>query len=55
MIKAQRYLAMTAEFSYWLDKPFWNSTEKPADWLITTGGVDLVAQEMDALGYGYPA
>lgn len=43
------------EFSYWLDKPFWNATEKPMDWLVTSGGVDLVMLELDRLGYGYPA
>jgi putative toxin-antitoxin system antitoxin component (TIGR02293 family) len=43
------------EFNYWLNKPFWNAQEKPMDWLITPGGVDLVIQELDRLGYGYPA
>ena len=43
------------EFNYWLNKPFWNSDEKPLDWLITPGGVDLVIQELEQLGYGYPA
>jgi putative toxin-antitoxin system antitoxin component (TIGR02293 family) len=43
------------EFNYWLNKPFWNAQEKPMDWLITPGGVDLVALELDRLGYGYPA
>jgi putative toxin-antitoxin system antitoxin component (TIGR02293 family) len=43
------------DFNYWLNKPFWNAAEKPAEWLITTGGVDLVMQELDRLGYGYPA
>lgn len=43
------------EFNYWLNKPFWNSDEQPMDWLITPGGVDLVVQELDRLGYGYPA
>ncbi|MEX8547189.1 MAG: antitoxin Xre-like helix-turn-helix domain-containing protein [Mucilaginibacter sp.] len=42
------------EFNYWLNKPFWNTEEKPVDWLITPGGVDLVAQELDRSGYGYP-
>lgn len=43
------------EFNYWLNKPFWNAQEKPMDWLITPGGVDLVALELERLGYGYPA
>lgn len=41
-------------FNDWLNKPFWSADEKPLDWLITPGGVDLVAQELDRLGYGYP-
>ena len=42
------------EFNYWLNKSFWNSSEKPLDWLITPGGVDLVMQEIERLGYGCP-
>jgi putative toxin-antitoxin system antitoxin component (TIGR02293 family) len=42
------------EFNYWLNKPFWGSAEKPIDWLITPGGIDLVALEIDRLAYGYP-
>jgi putative toxin-antitoxin system antitoxin component (TIGR02293 family) len=42
------------EFNYWLNKPFWNALEKPIDWLITPGGVDLVSLELERLGYGYP-
>jgi putative toxin-antitoxin system antitoxin component (TIGR02293 family) len=43
------------ELNYWLNKPFWDSQEKPIDWLITPGGVDLVMLEMDRLSHGYPA
>jgi putative toxin-antitoxin system antitoxin component (TIGR02293 family) len=43
------------EFNYWLKKPFWNSDEKPMDWLVTSGGVDLVTEEIDKLAQGYPA
>jgi putative toxin-antitoxin system antitoxin component (TIGR02293 family) len=42
------------ELNYWLNKPFWDSQEKPIDWLITPGGVDLVMLEMDRLSHGYP-
>lgn len=42
------------EFNHWMNKPFWNSKEMPADWLITPGGIDLVMHELDRLGYGYP-
>ncbi|WP_052496309.1 antitoxin Xre-like helix-turn-helix domain-containing protein [Pedobacter lusitanus] len=40
------------EFSYWLNKPFWNSKERPMDWLTTPGGVDLVADELIKMAYG---
>ncbi len=41
------------EFNYWLQKPFWNSREKPVDWLTTPGGVDLVMDELGRLSHGY--
>jgi putative toxin-antitoxin system antitoxin component (TIGR02293 family) len=41
------------EFNYWLQKPFWNSKEKPIDWLTTPGGVDLVMDELARLSHGY--
>jgi putative toxin-antitoxin system antitoxin component (TIGR02293 family) len=41
------------EFNYWLQKPFWNSKEKPIDWLTTPGGVDLVKDELGRLSHGY--
>jgi uncharacterized protein (DUF2384 family) len=43
------------EFNYWLQKPFWNSAEKPADWLTTGGGVDFLSEELDKMAEGYPA
>ena len=42
------------EFNYWLKKPFWKSTEAPVDWIVTSGGVDLVSKELDRLMTGYP-
>ncbi|MEJ0082317.1 MAG: antitoxin Xre-like helix-turn-helix domain-containing protein [Puia sp.] len=41
------------EFNGWLEKPFWNSKEKPIDWLTTPGGVDLVKDELGRLSHGY--
>jgi putative toxin-antitoxin system antitoxin component (TIGR02293 family) len=43
------------EFNYWLQKPLWNSAEKPIDWLITPGGVDLVMDELNRLAHAYVA
>jgi putative toxin-antitoxin system antitoxin component (TIGR02293 family) len=42
-----------AEFNDWLEKPFWNSKEKPSGWLTTPGGVDLVRDELLRLSHGY--
>jgi putative toxin-antitoxin system antitoxin component (TIGR02293 family) len=53
--KGEEVFGNIDEFNYWLNKPFWDSSEKPLDWLITPGGVDLVMLEMDRLAYGYPA
>jgi len=53
--KGIEILGTIDEFNYWLNKSFWNSTEKPLDWLITPGGVDLVMLELDRIAYGYLA
>ena len=42
------------EFNYWLKKPFWNKKIIPFDLLGTTGGVDLIINELDKLAQGYP-
>lgn len=42
------------EFSLWLGRPFWNAEEKPIDLITTSGGVDLVAEEIEKLAQGYP-
>jgi len=53
--KGEEIFGNIDEFNYWLKKPFWNSGEKPMDWLVTSGGVDLVTEEIDKLAQGYPA
>lgn len=52
--KGEEIFGNINEFNYWLLKPFWNSKEKPMDWLITPGGVDLVVEELDKMSQGYP-
>jgi putative toxin-antitoxin system antitoxin component (TIGR02293 family) len=52
--KGEEVFGTVDEFSYWLNKPFWNTRQKPIDWLVTAGGVDLVAEEIDKLAQGYP-
>ena len=52
-IKGEQIFGNIDEFNYWLQKPFWNNMEKPMDWLITPGGVDLVSDELDRLAHGY--
>jgi len=53
--KGEEVFGNIDEFNYWLKKPFWNSKEKPIDWLVTSGGVDLVKEELEKLAQGYPA
>lgn len=52
--KGETLFGNVDEFNYWLQKPFWNSTEKPADWLTTHGGLDFLNEELDKLAQGYP-
>lgn len=52
-IRGEEIFGNVDEFNYWLQKPFWNMKEKPIDWLITPGGVDLVIIELDRLAHGY--
>ncbi|PWT74968.1 MAG: DUF2384 domain-containing protein [Bacteroidetes bacterium] len=56
-LKGEEIFGNVGEFNYWLQKPFWNSkkNERPLDWLITPGGVDLVGEELDRLAHSYPA
>ena len=51
--KGEEIFSNVDEFNYWLQKPFWNASEKPIDWLATPGGVDLVMDELDRLTHGY--
>ena len=52
--KGEQIFGNIDEFNYWLQKPFWDSHEKPLDWLSTTGGVDFLNEELDKLAQGYP-
>jgi putative toxin-antitoxin system antitoxin component (TIGR02293 family) len=51
--KGENIFGNIDELNYWLQKPFWNSKEKPIDWLTTPGGVDLVMDELGRLSHGY--
>lgn len=42
------------ELTLWMNRPFWNSEEKPIDFITTSGGVDLVYEEIEKLAQGYP-
>jgi putative toxin-antitoxin system antitoxin component (TIGR02293 family) len=52
-VKGEEIFGNIDEFNYWLKKPFWNAKEKPIDWLVTPGGVDLVMDELNRLAYAY--
>ena len=53
--KGKEYLGNIDEFNDWLEKPFWNSEEKPSDFLNTSGGVDLLIDRLERMAQGYPA
>ena len=42
------------EFTLWMNRPFWNSNDKPIDFISTSGGVDLIYEEIEKLAQGYP-
>ncbi len=42
------------ELTLWMNRPFWNSEEKPIDLINTSGGVDVVYEEIEKLAQGYP-
>jgi len=52
--KGEQIFGSIDEFNYWLQKPFWNSAEKPLDWLTTIGGVDFLNEELEKMAQGYP-
>lgn len=51
--KGKEYLGNIDEFNNWLEKPFWNSEEKPSDFLNTSGGVDLLISRLERMAQGY--
>ena len=51
--KGEEIFGNIDEFNYWLQKPFWIAKERPIDWLVTPGGVDLVIDELDRLSHAY--
>jgi putative toxin-antitoxin system antitoxin component (TIGR02293 family) len=53
--KGEQLFGTVEEFNYWLQKPFWNATEAPLDFLGTSGGVDFLGEELEKLAQGYPA
>lgn len=53
--KGKEYLGNIDEFNAWLEKPFWNSEEKPSSFLNTSGGVDLIIDRLERMAQGYPA
>ncbi|MDQ0475872.1 antitoxin Xre-like helix-turn-helix domain-containing protein [Chryseobacterium sp. MDT2-18] len=52
--KGKEFLGNIDEFNNWLEKPFWNSEEKPSDFLNTSGGVDLLIVRLERMAQGYP-
>ena len=52
--KGEEYLGNINEFKNWLEKPFWNSSEKPIDFINTSGGVDYLIDYLERMAQGYP-
>ena len=52
--KGKEYLGSTEEFKQWLEKPFWDTDEKPEEFLNTPGGVDLMMDRLERMAQGYP-
>jgi len=52
--KGEEIFGNIDEFNYWLKKPFWNKKTIPFDLIDTTGGVDLIIEELSKLAQGYP-
>lgn len=50
--KGEELFGNIDEFNYWLQKPFVHIQDKPADWLVTPGGVTLVMDELVKLAHG---
>lgn len=53
--KGKEYLGNIDEFNNWLERPFWNSEDKPLDFLNTSGGVDLLIDRLERMAQGFPA
>lgn len=52
--KGEEIFGNIDEFNYWLKKPLWKSQETPMSWLTTSGGVDLLMEELERIAHGYP-
>lgn len=52
--KGEEYLGDIDQFKQWLEKPFWNSEDKPSDFVNTSGGVDFVMDQLERMAQGYP-
>ena len=50
--KGEEIFGNVDEFNYWLQKPFWNEKERPADWLVTPGELILLWMSWIKLAYG---
>ncbi len=52
--KGKMYLGSIDEFNSWLEKPMWDTNDKPIDFLNTSGGVDLIIARLERMAQGYP-
>lgn len=52
--KGENLFGNIDEFNYWLKKPLWNKKTVPFGLIATSGGVDLVMEQLNQLAQGYP-
>lgn len=51
--KGEEIFGRLSEFQGWLLKPQPGRKEKPVEWLVTPGGIDLISLELERIAHGY--
>ena len=51
--KGEEVFGQLSDFQGWLMKPPPGGKGKPAEWLVTPGGIDLISLELDRIAHGY--
>ena len=51
--KGEEIFGSVDQFNDWLEKPFSDAGDKPIEWLVTPGGVDLITEQLDRIAHSY--